>query len=314
MFRSADRALKVVVETRNVEPHDPIRESKILSELKRPCIPLLETFRDQEQRFVLVFPYMPLTLGHVLDRGEPLSRDLVRSIFRDIFQALQQIHCQGIIHRDIKPSAILLHSMDERNPGALLADFGTAWHPRLSIIAEPSSAKILDIGTGPYRAPDVLFGNTSYGTAVDMWGIGALLAECSRKSTPRPLFDSPPTHEDGSQLGLILSIFKTIGSPTLEVWPEAARFKTPPFEMYRSFERRSWDDILPDVDLDIRNLVASLVQYGNSRRTAEEVWLYFISVSNTLQTVHSLLNKNPQFCFDSNNMICTTGTESPVHG
>ncbi|KAJ2894464.1 serine threonine-protein kinase Csk1 [Zalerion maritima] len=268
VFRANDRALKVIVETNNIEPHDPIREAKILETLRRPCIPLLETFRDQEQRFVLVFPYMPLTLGDVLERGEELPHDLVRSLFLDIFHALEQIHEQGIIHRDIKPSAILLESA--AGP-ALLSDFGTAWHPAMSLVTEPANNKILDVGTGPYRAPEVLFGKKSYGPPADMWGVGALLAECCRKPQPKPLFDSPPTHEDGSQLGLILSIFKTVGSPTRHTWPEAAGFKTPPFEMYRFFDHRPWTDVLPEIDPGFCDLVAALVRYDTaSRATAGE--------------------------------------------
>jgi cyclin-dependent kinase len=267
VYRAKDRALKVIVETRDIEPHSPAREAKILGLLHRPCIPLLETFRDQEQRFVLVFPYMPLTLSTLLDGGSPLADSQIRSIFTDLLTALRQIHSQGIIHRDIKPSAVLLASP---SGPACLSDFGTAWHPELSAFTEPADAKILDIGTGPYRAPEVLFGNKSYGTAVDMWGTGSMLAECCRRPSPKPLFESRAVHEDGNQLGLILSIFKTMGSPTRETWPEAAHFKTPPFDIYRVFERRAWEEILPEVSPQWRELVSALVRYNSGRATAEQ--------------------------------------------
>lgn len=270
VYRCRDRALKVVTETQAMEPHNPHREAKILSLLKRPCIPLLETFRDHEQRFVLAFPYMPLTLAALLDRGSPLadsnSSSQIRSVFADLFSALAHIHGQGIIHRDVKPSAILLAS--PAGP-AYLSDFGTAWHPALSAPAEPAHDKIVDVGTGPYRAPEALFGDRSYGCALDMWAAGAVLAECCRRP-PRPLFESRPAHEDGNQLGLILSIFKTVGSPTRETWPEAQTFRTPPFEMYRSFEAKDWAVILPDVEPSWRELIARLVRYSG-RASAEEV-------------------------------------------
>jgi cyclin-dependent kinase len=275
VYRSENRALKIITETRNIEPHNPAREAKILLTLKRSCIPLLETFWDQEQRFVLVFPYMPTSLEALIAQGSiPLAR--VKKHFMDLFSALEHIHEQGIIHRDIKPSAVLLASPD--GP-AYLSDFGTAWHPTLSAMAEPKDQKILDIGTGAYRAPEVLFGNKSYGTAVDMWGAGAMLAECSR-SPPQPLFESRPVHEDGNQLGLILSIFKTIGSPTRETWPEAANFKTPPFEMYRPFEQHTWEEILPRTRPDFRSLIASLVHYNSDRATASQA-------STQLKTIDS---------------------------
>ncbi|KAJ9161713.1 Serine/threonine-protein kinase csk1 [Coniochaeta hoffmannii] len=268
VYRSDSLALKVITETRPLEPHNPHREAKILALLKKPVIPLLATFRDHEQRLVLAFPYMPLTLAALLDNHQqppspPLTSPQIRSIFADLFSALAYIHDLGIIHRDVKPSAVLLAS--PTGP-AYLSDFGTAWHPTLSAASEPPDAKILDIGTGPYRAPEVLFGDTSYGTGVDMWAAGAVLAECCLS---RPLFESRPAHEDGNQLGLILSIFKTVGSPTRESWPEAAEFRTPPFEMYRAFEGKGWGEVLPGVGEGWRELIAGLVRYSG-RVEAEE--------------------------------------------
>lgn len=209
---------------------------------------------------------MPLTLSTLLERG-PLTDAQVRTVFRDVFHALADIHNKGIIHRDVKPQAILLESQD--GP-AFLSDFGTAWHPELSAASEPADAKILDIGTGPYRAPEVLFGDKSYGPPVDMWAVGCMLAECVRRP-PKPLFESRAVHEDGNQLGLILSIFKTIGTPTRETWPEAATFRTPPFEIYRVFEGQPWELILSGVDEGWRDMITSLVRYDSKRMTAEQV-------------------------------------------
>ena len=271
VYRCKAVALKVIADNHNIEPHNPQREAKILRLLEKPCIPLLETFRDQEQRFTLAFPFMPLNLEALISGGL-LSESRIQSHFKDLFSALHHIHGQGIIHRDIKPSAVLLESPD--GP-AYLSDFGTAWHPTLSVSTEPADNKILDIGTGPYRAPEVLFGNKAYGPPVDMWGAGVMLSECCR-DPPRPLFESRSVSEDGNQLGLILSIFKTIGSPTPETWPEALHFLTPPFETYRTFEGRNWDELLSGVDKDFQNLITDLIQYQSSERpSAAQVCLRY---------------------------------------
>ena len=267
VYRAGDKALKVIVETRNIEPHNPTREAKLLGLLSKPCIPLLDSFRDHEQRLVMVFPYMPLTLESLREQV-PLTDNHIRIIFKDVFTALASLHSQGIIHRDVKPSAVLLES--PTGP-AYLSDFGASWHPSLSPVTEPVDNKVLDIGTGPYRAPEVLFGNHSYGPPVDMWGAGVMLAECCREGSNKLLFESRAVHEDGNQLGLILSIFKTIGSPTRESWPEAVSFRTPPFDIYREFECRSWDKILPDVTEEWRELIAGLIRYDSGRTTAEQV-------------------------------------------
>lgn len=268
VYRHNDRALKVITETRNIDPHNPQREAAILALLKKPCIPLLNTFYDHEQRFVLVFPYMPLTLAGLLDRG-PLSSVQIRTILTDLCHALSDVHAKGIIHRDMKPQAVLLAS--PHGP-AYLSDFGTAWHPELSTFSEPADGKVLDIGTGPYRTPEVLFGNKSYDTAVDMWAVGCMLAECARQP-PRPLFESRAVHEDGNQLGLILSIFKTIGTPTRETWPDAQAFRTPPFDLYQIFEGLPWDRILDGVDEGWVDIVKRTVKYSSNRLTAGQVSL-----------------------------------------
>jgi serine/threonine protein kinase len=266
-YRSKAVALKVITESRDVEPHDAVREVKILTSLSHPnIIQLTETFHDKEKRLVLVFPYMPLTLAKVIGSGS-LSEGLVQSCFHDLFSALAYLHSKGIIHRDVKPSNLLLAS--SKGPG-YLSDFGTAWHPAFSLVSEPANHKVLEVGTTCYRAPETLFGNRSYGSSLDIWAAGTMLVECLR-NPHMPLFESRETSEDGNQLGLILSIFKTVGTPSKETWPEAMRFSTPPFEWYQEFPGKTWDELLPDVDEESRDLVKGLVCYESGKRlTADQ--------------------------------------------
>ena len=261
-------ALKVITETHNVEPHNPGREVRIIQQLSHPSIiTLSETFRDQDSRLVMTFPFMPLTLAKVIGAGT-VSEELTRKTFHDLFSALAYLHEKGIIHRDIKPSNLLLAS--PTGP-AYLSDFGTAWHPTLSTVNEPAHHKVLEVGTTCYRAPETLFGNRSYDTSIDMWEAGTMLVECIRKQ-PSPLFESRDTSEDGNQLGLILSMFKTLGTPTKETWPSAVHFTTPPFEWYQSFSGRPWDELLPNVKEEAKDLVARLVCFESGQRlTAAQV-------------------------------------------
>lgn len=262
VYRSNNVALKIITETHNVAPHNSAREVKILSGLSHDSIiSLKETFRDKENRLVLVFPFRPYTLANIIDSGS-LSGSLLRTVIQDLFSALAYLHENGIIHRDIKPSNILMGSS---NGPAFLSDFGTAWHPILSLSDEPAGHKVLEVGTTCYRAPETLFGNRAYGSSLDMWSAGVMLAECLRKP-PQPLFESRDTSEDGNQLGLILSIFKTLGTPTEKTWPEAANFSTPPFEWYREFPGRSWNELLPESDDFGRDLVSKLVCYESGNR------------------------------------------------
>jgi len=202
-----------------------------------------------------------------------VSQELVHACFCDLFSGLAYLHGHGIIHRDIKPSNILLAS--PTGP-AYISDFGTSWHPQLSLVDEPADHKVLEVGTTCYRAPETLFGNRSYDTSLDMWAAGTMLVECIRKP-PTPLFESRETSEDGNQLGLILSMFKTIGTPTKETWPEALNFTTPPFDWYQVFPGHSWEELLSEVGENGRDLVTKLVCFESGNRlTAAQVRKCFV--------------------------------------
>lgn len=158
----------------------------------------------------MAFPFMPYDLSGLLRRDQ-LKDDSRRSILTDVFSGLAHIHSLGIIHRDIKPSNILLSTL---SGPALIADFGIAWSPS-EPESEPANEKILDVGTTCYRPPELLFGGQSYGTELDMWAVGCVVAQvlCLGSET---LFDAGDL---GSELALIKSIFETLGTPNLDVWP-----------------------------------------------------------------------------------------------
>lgn len=255
-----------------MEPHNPAREVKILKNLVHPSIiQLIETSKDKERRLILVFPYMPLTLANIIHSNK-LTPENTISHFKDLFSALTYLHSHNIIHRDIKPSNILLASP---SGPAHLADFGTAWHPVFSLSDEPLEHKVLEVGTTCYRAPETLFGNRAYTTSLDLWSAGTMLAECLQTPS-KSLFESRGTEEDGNQLGLILSMFKTLGTPTKKSWPEAVHFTTPPFEWYQEFPGKSWEELLPDVDKRLRSLVAAMVCYESTIRISAKLALAFL--------------------------------------
>ena len=204
-------ALKVTTPSMMEPPHDSKREAQILAlAASHRVVPLLDTFREDGSRFVLVFPFLRYDFHDVLREGK-ISKVQVKSCLKDLFSALTFIHKQGVIHRDIKPSNILLRSLD--GP-AYLSDFGIAWASGVSS-SETADAKITDVGTTCYRAPELLFGNKHYGCSLDLWAAGCTVAEALDPSH-ETLFDSG---ELGSDLALIQSIFKKLGTPNLNVWP-----------------------------------------------------------------------------------------------
>jgi serine/threonine protein kinase len=204
-------ALKITSPSMMEPPHDSRREAEILKKAASPnVIALIDTFREEGGKFVLVFPFMPLDLGVVLREGK-FAKKQIKIWLKDLFSALAFIHQHGIIHRDIKPSNILLQSID--GP-AYLADFGISWAPDTAG-SEAPDAKITDVGTTCYRPPELLFGNKAYDCTLDLWAAGCTVAEIMDPDHPT-LFDSG---ELGSDLALLQSIFKKLGTPTLTRWP-----------------------------------------------------------------------------------------------
>ncbi|KAH8592874.1 kinase-like domain-containing protein [Bisporella sp. PMI_857] len=264
VYRSKTVALKLIT-AHDAPPHNAHLEIAILKKLSHSrIISLTTSFRSTSSDLVLVFPYQSLTFADLIDSGV-LSLSTTKTLYRDIFQALKYLHNQGIIHRDIKPSNILLSSA---SGPALLADFGTAYHSTLSQPTEPVDHKVLEVGTSCYRAPETLFGNRAYTHTIDLWAAGAMLAEAL---TGTPLFSSSSDpSEDGNQLALILSMFKTLGSPSEETWPEATGWTVVPWEWYTRFEGRSWEEILGDVGEDARALVEALVVWESGDRLSAE--------------------------------------------
>lgn len=159
---------------------------------------------------MLVFPFMPYDLD-ILLRSNKTSETTRCGVLKDLFTALAHLHELGIIHRDVKPSNILVRSP---SGPAYLADFGIAWSPT-DPASEATNEKILDVGTTSYRPPELLFGHQRYGTELDMWAAGCVAAQVVCLSA-KTLFNAGDL---GSELALIRSIFETLGTPDLVVWP-----------------------------------------------------------------------------------------------
>lgn len=211
-------ALKVTTPSMMTAPHDSIREARLLTTSQNPnIIPLLASFQHQE-RFTLVFPFMPYDLSTLLTRSQ-LPEQAKKPLLRSLFAGLAHLHSLGIIHRDIKPSNILLRTL--RGP-AYIADLGTAWSASDSA-SEPAETKHLEVGTTSYRPPELLFGKQDYGAKLDMWAAGCVAAQVLGLGG-RTLFDSGDL---GSELALIKSIFETLGTPDVGVWPVCLIFLCP---------------------------------------------------------------------------------------
>ncbi len=277
-------ALKVTTPSAMTPPHDSEREARILQEARsESVIQLFSTMWQPGGRLVLVFPFVPMDL-ETLMQSSPPDQNNVKDIARDLFRGLSHIHSLQIIHRDVKPSNILLRS---RAGPAYLADFGIAWSPN-DPASEPAQEKITDVGTTSYRPPELLFGYTAYDTSLDLWAAGCTVAEMVRPCH-RSIFDAGDL---GSELALIKSIFSTLGTPDEELWPVgrpkagmANRLANDMFPQsvkqfpdwgkmrFINYPAKPWSTILDGATNRAVEFVSRLVQYeGTQRMSAAQVW------------------------------------------
>ncbi|OHT14852.1 Serine/threonine-protein kinase pakC [Tritrichomonas foetus] len=93
---------------------------------------------------------------------------------KNILLALQQIHQNNLIHRDIKSDNILV----SKNGEVKIADFG--YTARLT---DASAKRTTICGTPYWMAPELIQGN-AYGSEVDIWSLGILCIEMAEGAPP----------------------------------------------------------------------------------------------------------------------------------
>ncbi len=164
-----DVALKIVPRE-GKSGHRAEREARAAAALRHPrCQRILSLARDHSHVYI-AYEYIPgRTLREAMRAGE-LDDRAALEVAAQISEALAHAHGKGIVHRDVKPSNVLLaeaEAVDVR-----LLDFG------LAQMAEFDTLTALgDIpGTLAYISPERLQGLTAT-AAADVWGVGVLLWE-----------------------------------------------------------------------------------------------------------------------------------------
>ncbi len=158
------------------------REAKALARLTHPNIVKVTDYGEYEGRPYLVMEYLPSgTLKKKLGRCTPWQ-DALRLLL-PIAHALDFAHRQGMIHRDVKPSNILITADGE----PMLTDFGIAKILDIHENTELTGTGV-GIGTPEYMAPEQWTGNSS--TKSDQYALGVVLYEILTGRKPYPT-DTP---------------------------------------------------------------------------------------------------------------------------
>ena len=157
---------------------------------------------NKKQEVYLVFEYMEHDLSGLSLSKYKFNLPQIKYIMFHLLKAVQYLHKNNIVHRDIKCSNILIN-----NTGKIkLADFGLARN------INPNNTKkyTYKVVTLWFRAPELLLGETLYTTAIDIWSCGCVFGELLAGVCPFQAKD---------EIDLFEKICEKLGTPNELIWP-----------------------------------------------------------------------------------------------
>jgi mitogen-activated protein kinase 15 len=238
------------------------REIIFLQELTdhENIITLLDVFKaDNDKDIYLVFEYMETDL-HAVIRANILEDIHKQFIIYQLLKAIKYMHTAQVIHRDMKPSNLLLNS----ECLVKVADFGLARSVDFKD-KEPGRHPVLTdyVATRWYRAPEILLGSTTYTKGVDMWSIGCILGE---------LLGGKPMFPGTSTMNQLDRIIEVTGRPSKEdIDAIQSEFAGTMLESLPDTEPRSLQSLYPNASEDAIDLLQKLLMFNPDKRiTAEE--------------------------------------------
>ncbi|VUC20338.1 unnamed protein product [Clonostachys rosea] len=177
-------------------------EMKIMQRVEHPnIVRYIEHFDWDERLLIIIMEYVPGgDLGKLISEEGPFDEHMVKSMARQLLDALNYLHTKNITHRDVKPDNILINSLEPLE--VKLTDFG------LSKMVDSEQTFLRTFcGTLLYCAPEVYTeyaeydengyrnrGKKSrrmpgqrYSHAVDIWSLAGVLFFTLTKSPPYPV-------------------------------------------------------------------------------------------------------------------------------
>ncbi|ESN92963.1 hypothetical protein HELRODRAFT_108190 [Helobdella robusta] len=237
-------ALKKVLMENEKEgfPITTLREIRYLKLLKHEnivnLIEITKTKASTQSRykchFYLVFEFCEHDLAGLLANPNVVfSLSHIKCVMNQILNGLFYIHCNLVLHRDLKAANILV-----TKTGILkLADFGLA--RAISSSKSSQNRYTNKVVTLWYRPPELLLGERNYGPSVDMWGTGCIMAE---------LWTRSPILQGGSEQQQLTLISQICGSITPEVWPDVEKLELyNKIEFPKGLKRRLKDRLKPSI-------------------------------------------------------------------
>jgi len=232
--------------------HDAIEEAVIAERFMgvlglAQLVDAFNTPRPTERLF-LVYEHHGTTLHVLLESGWPQSLLLAKAVARGVLQGLQALHSAAFVHTDIKPENIFVEFLEGQPAGGhepasghelarghepryrvVVGDLGSVEEVRKVHRNKVEEGKPLGVGSLWWRAPEIVFRDEGYGTPVDMWSFGLVLAEMAGMTFHK---------HHKTQQAYLGALLKQLGSPeatslaSLPLYPKDVKVGT----------RRPWPD------------------------------------------------------------------------
>ena len=145
-------------------------EVRVARELRHPnLVPVLDAGEADGARYLAARFVAGRSLSSRLRADGALSVADTVSVAADVAAGLTALHRLGLVHRDVKPSNVLME-----NGRALLTDFGLAKGAALTVLTRSGQL----VGTPQYLAPELLEGGGEASAASDLYALGCVVFEC----------------------------------------------------------------------------------------------------------------------------------------
>lgn len=232
-------------------PSTTIREISLLKELKdENIVRLYDIIHSESNKLYLVFEFLDLDLKKYMEsipQGVGLGARMIKRFMNQLLKGIKHCHSHRVLHRDLKPQNLLI----DKDGNLKLADFGLA-----RAFGVPLRAYTHEVVTLWYRAPEILLGGKQYSTGIDIWSVGCIFAEmCNRK----PLFPGD------SEIDEIFRIFKIMGTPNENTWPDVIQF--PDFKpAFPKWTKKKLSYYISNLNSDGIDLLENMLAYDPCNR------------------------------------------------
>jgi tetratricopeptide (TPR) repeat protein len=169
-------------------------EVRILASIQHPRVVRLIgcSYNEEEKQGLLVMELMQQNLRSLIDskrceNGQPFELPVAVDIMAKIAEAMEYLHEQGVLHRDLKSSNVLVNRIEDGKEEYVvkIADFGMARMQKKK--NNTSFFMTVDVGATLWRAPEVFKneeGSQDYSFPADVWSYGITCYEVLTGEVP----------------------------------------------------------------------------------------------------------------------------------